>query len=184
MINANTLTGIINKDDLKLILMGNELGINDLTILKKMLEEEIESNSNRYTYCAYIYPKIAVYASAVFSSSNLNILDKKEESNLENVYIHILPLQNKTLILIGFHNDYVSDNTKKYCKSWKDLSRQELELKLTKLFSTNIENWGLSPNLFNEITNKNKSKYIKLFKQNISYYDISDDLNFNLFDIT
>lgn len=182
VVNASTLTGKINKEPLRLYVKGNETGIKDLLALKKMLEDEIESVENSYTYFTYKYPKIDVYASAAFSANDIEFNNQEKVLDLENIYIHILPLVDETQILIGYHNNYTSERTIKYCKSWDNLSDEKLELKLTQLFSTNIENWGTSPNLFNSIKKENKQKYIKVFGENVNYFGISNVTNYNLFE--
>ncbi len=183
IINANTLTGQIDKEKLELIVNGNELGIEDLTVLKTEFEEEIKTKSDKYTYYSYRYPKIPVYASAVFSATDLDFPPIDGALDLENIYIHILPLEEETLILVGYHNEYTSKDTKKYCQSWENLTKNEFQFKLTGLFTSNIENWGISPNLFEKLKEKNKSKYIELLKKNVSYFGISKESEFNLFEV-
>lgn len=183
LINASTLTGKINKDTLQQIANGNKLGIKDLKALKKELEDEIETNSEKYTYYLYKYPKISVYASAVFSATDLDFPKEDGALDLENIYIHILPLTKETLILVGYHKKYASNDTKKYCQSWENLSDKELEFKLTGLFVSNIENWGISPVHFEKLQLKNKNKYIELLRKNVSYFGVSQESYFNLFEV-
>ncbi|RPD91625.1 hypothetical protein EGM88_14695 [Aureibaculum marinum] len=183
LINANTLIGKIDKEPLKLVVKGNELGIKDLNALKKELENEIKSNSKMFTYFIYKYPKIPVYASAVFSATDLDFQREDGALDLENIYIHILPLTEETLILVGYHNKYASKDTQKYCHSWEKLSDKELEFKLTGLFVSNIENWGISPDYFEKIQVKKKEKYIELLRKNISYYGVSQEADFNFFEV-
>lgn len=183
IINANTLVGKIDKETLQLVINGNNLGVTDLEELKKKLEKEIEKNNDNYTYFVYKYPKVDVYASAVFSATDLETPKQDGVLDLENIYIHILPLSEETLILVGFHNSYTSKETLEWCNSWKDLSKEELEKNLTELFSTNIENWGLSPTIYDKLKNKNKVKYIQVLKDNASYFGVSEKkAKFNLFD--
>lgn len=182
LINANTLTGKIDKDTLQLVVNGNELGIKDLSVLKEMLEKEISSKSDKYSFHVFKYPKFSVYASAVFSATDLDFPRKDGALDLENIYIHILPLEKELLILVGFHNDYASDDAKKYCKSWEKLTEKELEFKLTGLFASNIENWGISPDFFDKLKEKNKFKYIELLRKNMNSFGISKESEFNLFE--
>lgn len=108
LINANTLDGIIDKDNLKLIVNGNELGIKDLNILKKSFEDEIENNTLQYTFYSYHYPRTEIYASSVFSATDIDYPPNDGEEDLENIFLHILPLVNETLILVGYNNNYSS----------------------------------------------------------------------------
>ena len=181
IINAKTLDGILNKENLHLMVRGSELGIKDLEILKKELEDEIEAHSDKYNFFAFTYPKFDLYASAAFSATDVHPNRKEEEFDLENIYIHILPLQNESLILVGYHEQYKSPNTEKYCRAWEGLSQQDLEIKLTNLFATNIENWGLSPMKFGNLKEGNKRKYIQILTENTNYFGVDKNYNFNLF---
>jgi hypothetical protein len=182
MLNASSLVGIIDHDFLTLNITGNKLGIDDLFVLKVELESEIRSNTDKYKYFIYRYPKLEIYASAVFSSNDLDIFSHVSEPDLNNIYIHFLPLENEFLILVGFHSELASEKVINYCNSWGNLSLENLQKKLTTLFTTNVENWGLSTELYKTLSEKNKSKYIKTLVENENLYGISKEVNFNLFD--
>jgi hypothetical protein len=182
MLNSSSLFGVINPDILNSNIEGNILGIEDLNVLKTELEKEIENYTDKYKYIVYKYPKLEIYASAVFSANDLNIFSQTSEPDLDNIYIHFLPLEEEFLILIGYHSERVSEKIINYCSSWESLSLEDLQKKLTTLFTTNIENWGLSTELYKTLSEKNKSKYIKTLVENENLYGISKDMAFNLFE--
>lgn len=182
MFNAQSLIGQINKDTIEQIINGNKLGVKDLQALKEYLEAEIETQKDTYTHYVYKYPKMDVYASAVFSATDITYPREDGAMDLKNVYIHILPLSDETLILTGFHNEYTSDEMIDFCKSWEGLETLDLEKKLTTLFATNIENWGLSPSLFDTLSEKNKTDYIKKLMENVNDFGIFKTSDFNLFE--
>ena len=182
LINANTLDGKIDKENLKSIVNGNELGVEDLNVLKKSLETEIANNTNQYNFYSYRYPKTEIYASSVFSATDIDYPRNDGERDLENIYLHILPLVDETLILIGYNINYTSDKTKEYCQSWSELNSKDLEFKLSELFTTNIENWGISPNKYILLKENIKKEFIKLLSENISYFGIAKKIKFNLFE--
>lgn len=182
LINANSLDGIIDKENLKTIVNGNELGVRDLEILKKELEDEIGAPTNLFSFYTFVYPQLEIYASAIFSATNISFDLKDNGDDLKNIYIHILPLTDETMILVGFNNSYTSPEILNYCESWKDLSMENLEYKLTELFATNIENWGLSLQKYASLKEKNKIKYIDILRENMSYFGIAKKENFNLFE--
>lgn len=179
MQNANSLVGIIDHERLTSEINGNNLGINDLRVLKNELE--MENNTNKYKYFVYKYPKLDIYASAVFSANQLDIFSHVSEPDLDNIYIHFLPLDDVFQILIGYHTEHMSEKIINYCNSWENLSLENLQKKLTTLFTNNVENWGLSTELYKTLTEKNKSKYIKTLVENTNLYGISKDMEFNLF---
>jgi hypothetical protein len=181
VLNANSLTAVIDPENLNLIIEGNKLGIIDLIVLKEQLEAEIKNKTDKYKYFVYKYPILEIYASAVFNANELDFFSHISEPDLENIYIHFLPLEEEFLILVGYNSDQVSEKTINYCNSWENLSLESLQKKLTNLFVNNIENWGLSTELFKSISDKNKSRYIQTLMEKGSLYGISKDLNFNLF---
>jgi hypothetical protein len=182
VLNANSLTAIIDPENLNLIIEANKFGITDLIVLKEQLEKEIKNKTDKYKYFVYKYPILEIYASAVFNANELDFFSHISEPDLENIYIHFLPLEEEFLILVGYNSDQVSEKTINYSNSWENLSLENLEKKLTTLFVNNIENWGLSTELFKSISDKNKSRYIQTLMEKGSLYGISKDMNFNLFE--
>lgn len=182
LINSKILDHQINKEQLQLIINGNKLGITDLRVMKDMLENEIQNEEGKYSYYAYTFDSLEIYASAAFSATDIELPKEDGALDLENIYIHILPLTEETLILVGYHNDFTNDEMIKYCKSWSELNQNELEIKLTNLFTTNIENWGVSPSLYKKFKESNKKKYIKELSDNANYFGIAKTDDFNLFE--
>ena len=45
------------------------------------------------------------------------------------------------------------------------VSAKELNFKLTSLFVSNIENWGISPNKYDQLKENNKTEYINLLRE-------------------
>jgi hypothetical protein len=150
--------------------------------MKDMLKNEIQNEEGKYSYYAYTYDNLEIYASAAFSATDIELPRENGSLDLENIYIHILPLTKETLILVGFHNDFTNDEMIEYCKSWGKLTKNELEIKLTNLFTTNIENWGVSPSLYNKFKESNKRRYIKELSENVNYFGIAKTAGFNLFE--
>lgn len=182
LLKANTLKNRIDSNQLKLTIQGNQIGIEDLDALKNMLYDEIDKKEGTFTYFSYKYDKLDIYASAAFSATDIGEPRENRKPDLENIYIHILPLSDNTIILIGYHNNYASKETIEYCKSWAGLTKKKLELKLTRLFAKNIENWGISISQNKLLKDKNKRDYIDILKKNVDSFGISESSNFNLFE--
>lgn len=182
MLNTSSLLGKIDPEYLELNITGNNLGVDDLRVLKEKLENEIENKTDNYKYFIFKYPKLEVYASAVFSANDLDIFSHVSEPDLDNVYIHFLPLEDEFSILVGYHSEHTSEKILSYCRSYENLSLEDLQKKLTTLFVTNVENWGLSTELFKTISDKNKSIFIKTMVKNENLYGLSKNMNFNLFE--
>lgn len=177
-----SLDGEINKEMILLFCNGFEIGISELFIIKSIFEIEIKNNTNSFVYQAHIYEKLDVYASAIFSPIDDDIPTAAEFDGLANVYIHILPRADNTIILVGYHRDCSTPWIEDYANSWGNLCREDLEYKLTDLFASRIENWGMSETVFKGIKPEILQKYIKFIKTHA--LNVSEDLkvDFNLFE--
>lgn len=172
----------INKEMILQFCNGFYIGITELFKIKSIFEIEIKHNSDSFIYHTHTYEKIDVYASAIFSPIGTDISALVESEGLANVYIHIIPRAENTIILIGYHKNQSTPWIENYVNSWGNLCRYDLEYKLTDLFASRIENWGMSETLFKGIKPEIMKKYIKFIKTHAM--DISEDLkvDFNLFE--
>jgi len=182
ILNSRSLIGKIDKYIIESYKIGYEAGIKDLIVMKRIFEREMKSPKNSFTFFSFKLPKIEIYASSIFNTEDINQSSGLDKLDLENLYIHIIPNRTETLVLIGYHNEYTSEKIINYCKSWKDISKSEFEYKLSSLFIHNIENWGISPTLYENLKRENKQKYIDLVLDKINNYGIANDNSFNLFE--
>ncbi len=70
----------------------------------------------------------------------------------------------------------------KYLNQWGDLDINKLELMLTRLFTYYIENWGMSPDIFENLSDATKSNFFKSFEDNLNNIVPELDIKFNLFE--
>lgn len=183
LINSNTLNlDSIQERNLKLSILGNEKGIKDLETYKVILEEAIQKKD--YTLFEFKYSEyslIKVYCSAAFTPYE-TIYTGVEENSLKYVFIHVIPYQNKLHIIVGYHTKHETDYIKNYIHSWDKLTMKELEEKLTNLFATKVENWGLSPKIYQNINKKTLDEFINYFSNNTMNHLQSQEVKFNLFE--
>jgi hypothetical protein len=138
-----SLDSEINKEIILLFCDGFEIGIGKLYRIKSIFKIEIKNNTNSFVYQAQLYEKLDVYASAIFSPIDDDIPTAAEFDGLANVYIHILSRADNTIILVCYHRDCSTPWIEDYANSWGNLCREDLEYKLTDLFASRIENWGM-----------------------------------------
>ena len=121
----------------------------------------------------YSYPLIKIYASALFSPDKTFSLNS-ENPNIpyEQIFIHLLPLDNELLIVCGYHKDYQNRLVRKYVKKWANLNSQKLEIQLTKLFCDRIENWGLSPDVYKLMDSEKLKRFNEQAKSTIYFPDL------------
>lgn len=184
---------MVNADEIKKeeesILVGEDKGIKDLMYYKYLLEDELNNNRRKFTFYHYSYPMIGIYASATMSyeifdsrtSRQVNIAAAKKV--WDSLFIHIIPQNESTEIIIGYHNNHTSRDMDMYAKSWKDLSNEDLGYKLTDLFVAHVEDWGMSPRLYARIPEERFDKFFKLQSEYFLYeVEQKTNVNYNFFE--
>lgn len=182
MHNSNILQNQFNdeqKEDNESLLKGTELGIKDLKKYKLILESEITNGTNTFTFKVLKYNLIKIYGSAIFTPIYPTTKADQEEP-FNTIFIHILPYNNALYIIIGYHNSFKDTWIIDYVKSWENLTKEKLEIKLTDLFTVHIESWGLSPSLFEKIPTDRINALKKHWNKGMNYAS-QQPVNFNLF---
>lgn len=171
------------------ILVGGDKGIKDLNYYKYLLEDELKTIKEKFTFFHYSYPVLDIYSSATMS---YEIFDSKSERQVEEalkkkvwdaLFIHIIPQSSSTEIIIGYHNNHTSRDMEDYVKSWNGLGRDEIGYKLTDLFVAHVEDWGLSPRLFEKIPEERFRKFFELqAKYSTVVAEQKTNVGYNLFE--
>lgn len=170
-------------------LLGNEKGIKDLNYYKYLLEDELKTLKKKFIFYHFSYPALDIYTSAsmsyeIFDSCN----DRQVEAAIskkvwDGLFIHIIPQQDSTEILIGYHKNHTSRDMEEYVNSWKGLGMDEIGYKLTDLFVAHVEDWGMSPRLFEKIS---EDRFVKFFEFQVKYSTLiaeqKTNVGYNLFE--
>jgi hypothetical protein len=182
MLDSKVLDGKFDRSPLESTIKGFEYGINDLRFFQNLIESELESNKNNFVFHIYSYPMKKIYASALFSPDKTFSFDS-ENPNIpyEQIYIHILPIDNELLIICGYHKDYQNRFVRKYVKKWANLNSKKLGIRLTKLFCDRIENWGLSPEVYEFMDSEKLKKFNVQAKSTVYFPDLLSS-NLNIFE--
>jgi len=181
ILNANTLKGEIDRDSIEIFLKGTAFGITDLERYKGLLGEEIKLNKATFSFSTFTYPLIKIYGSATFSPMD-DFTDPDQNHPLNAVFIHVIPYNNILHVIVGYHNDCVDEWITNYLDSWRNLETRDLENKLTNLFATRIETWGLSPSLYRSIPAKTLKKLIRYCSDNAMNHSVNQKVDFNIFE--
>jgi len=182
VLNSKTLQGQFNREPIELFVESLKMGINDLFTYKAWFEAELEDNKHEFEFITLKYPIIKVYGAAIHSPVDYESDDPLQVEPLDSVFIHIIPHDDHLNIILGYHKRYTNDWIKKYINSWINLNQSKLELKLTDLFVTKIESWGMSPLLYRKIPTKVKDSIIEYIGDNAMDYSIHQSVNFNIFE--
>lgn len=171
------------------LLTGGDKGIKDLNYYKYLLEDELKANKGTFTFYHYSYPLLDIYSSATMS---YEIFDSKRKRQVKDaikkkvwdaLFIHIVPQLTSTEIIIGFHNNHTSRDMEAYVKSWNGLAMEELGYKLTDLFVAHVEDWGLSPRLYERIPEERFKKFFELqAKYSTVVAEQKTNVGYNLFE--
>lgn len=172
------------------MLVGEDRGIKDLLYYKYLLEDELKTNKGKFTFYHYTYPVLDIYTSAsmsyeIFNSRNDREIDAAISKKVwDGLFIHIIPQSSSTEIIIGYHNNHTSIDMEEYVKSWDGLSKEDLGYKLTDLFVAHVEDWGMSPRLFERIPEDRFKKYFELQeKYSTKVVEQKTNVGYNLFDV-
>ncbi len=182
MLDSKVLEGKFDRFPLESTIKGFEYGINDLRFFQKIIENELEYENGNFIFHIYSYPLIKIYASALFSPDKTFSLNSEDpDIPYEQIYIHLLPLESELLIICGYHKDYQNRFIRKYVKKWANLNSKKLGIQLTKLFCDRIENWGLSPEVY-ELMNPEKLKRFNEQAKSTLYFPDLFSSNLNIFE--
>lgn len=101
----------------------------------------------------------------------------------DGFFINIIPQSGSLEIIIGYHNNHVNKDLRGYVESWKGLSTEQFQIKLTDLFTARLETWGMSPSLYASISDEKKEWFMETQKRIYldCTYDIRRELSENLF---
>lgn len=179
IINSNIIQAIPDSKNLLINSESNVKFLIELLTIRKseinlMLDNIINSSVN-YSYEHFTYPLKETYSSSIHFSPE----------KLESVYVNIFPYNNTTRVLLLFPNETSDSWTNDYVDSWKHLSDEDFELKLTSHLLLKCENWGVSEEIYLNLSKQDHNEIIKITQKAIlNDYDIFDyDLRvgYNLF---
>jgi len=167
----------------KNMIEGYSYGIKDLSLFQQQIEEELENTSDNFIFKYYKFPLLEVYASSTFSfQERISDPDKIREIEVfHGGFIHVLPFNNFTNILIGYNKKYANQKMIEYILSWENIDNLEFGRKLTELFCARIEGWGLSPRLYNKLSNNQIHNTINIMHENMMVNDFDVYVDYNLF---
>ncbi len=168
-LNSKTLDLYIDKENYRNSLQLFELGIRDCEFYKVEIEKEFQKSSSIFKIEIFEYPLIKVSASAIFSP--LDFYAQMSLDIYKNVFINLIPYQDKLYIVIAYHKLYSNEWIENFIKSWKGLSQKGLEEKISELLATRIEAFCLSPTIVSKMDSNEKKKFLDYCFENV--YNLS-----------
>ncbi len=177
---------IADSDLINHFLQGTSIGIRDLKYFKDCFENEILCNyasQQRYKFEVFEYSYTSVCAAAIITFENTDNLAVNIDPFVipPIIFINVIPYNNKTIIVCGYHVNYLDGNVQKFINSWRSLTDKEFQCATTKLIAGHIETWCMSPDNFAQIPKQIKDRFIKHWNNHIMDFSQDQSLDFNLF---
>ena len=148
----------------------SNVGLRDINFYREQLWEDIEQDSENFTFHVYEYPKIDICASASFSLCDDITQNADLTFTLPVVFTHIIPINGITYFILGHHKEHSSPEIEEFIMSWDELEMDVLGEKLTQLFAFRTEVWAMSPTLYSKISAKKKTDFLRLVGDGITKY--------------
>lgn len=169
--------------------LGTEKGLYDVTYYKYLFERELEKPQGKFNFVHLSYPFLPVYACGAISyepvdyNKERSVDEAIKKKVWDGIFVSIIPQKESLEIIIGYHNNHTNADLCNYVNSWRNLTTEQLQVKLTDLFTARLEMWGLAPSLYDGLTEEKR----KWLMDNMSRvhldlcYDIRRELNYNIF---
>lgn len=169
------------------LLNGYILGVKDLKFYQKEIEIELAelaagtSISNRFTFTTSITNKLDICTSSIFSPVDYGT-DALQEEPFKAIFISIFPKEDTTVIICGYHNSSSSSWITDFINSWKNLTQEQIRKRISEILITRCETWGISPKLYNSMSDEKKEGIIHEFLNNVFTHDEDMVSEINIFE--
>lgn len=174
---------LITIDKAKWMHEGFSMGCNDLRKYMELTEDDLQHNSNNFKFSHFKFPLLEICASSLFSfqESSHNVEDIRNLEIMNGGVVHILPQNGFTHVIFGYDEKHSNTDMIDFINSWGNINNKEFERKMTELLCARIEDWCMSPRLYNKIPNDKITTLIKTLTNNVFADDKSIFVDFNLF---
>lgn len=181
---THVLNTSIHSETLAIVNTTNKIAADEK--LKLLFENEITSLTCTFEFIHVETNIMEIAASSIFSTE---LYKTKQDKNYP-IFIQIIPYNNKSHIIIGYHKDYCDYWIKSYLLKWSSFSSLEIEQECSRLLLTQFTAWCMSPKLyerFNNIDQEQLLKYhLQYFSNEMKRITIEDwdKIKFNMFSAT
>lgn len=147
----------------------------------KMFYSDLNTDSHNFTFSVIEIPFVEICASGVFTyETSKEFATIPESQPLTDIYFNLLPLENNSVIIIGFLTEFYEK-----CKSFVDNFKKFDETKILKRTSdillTSLENWLCSYTVMKNLQ-CNEEEIVRLTHESVKSNNERRTLDFNLFD--
>ena len=193
ILNARTLAPYLDKSFIVEIhesIKGEKEGMQDQQYYEDVFLSNIENYTLRdFKFLYFELPKIDVCSAAVFTYETseeialMNLFQKhKINDPLTEIYFHLLPLLDKSIVIMGCMNKNV-DKCWEYIQSYSRGDGKNRLKKVSDLLICQVENWVCSPSFYNSNCKKREAEINSLVRFSMKHPNERRELDFNLFEL-
>ncbi|MBR4837020.1 MAG: hypothetical protein IK004_01100 [Bacteroidales bacterium] len=182
-LNSNILSELLPIEIIyakKISIAGLLKGIEDMNYYRNQMETNLQTLSDDFVFLSKPLPLKGIYVSSV-STLFYDEQDSLSEKELNIFIFHLIPQNNYTQLVLGYHKKHVNDRIKKYIKRWESASSKEYGYMLTGLLSQ-LESWGMRPSIFKQIPKARINKFYAVIASNFNTIRQYPDESLDLFD--
>lgn len=155
-------------------------GIKDLKYYEQQICDDLNNGKESYVFQSREIPLKGIYASttsSIFASANETLF----ASILNTFFFHLIPKENNSQLVIGYHKLHTNLDIINYAKRWMEAPIENVGKMLTAIFCQ-IETWGMSPSLYSHLNPDNVQAYYTKLVRSLRTIDQTPIEDINLFD--
>ena len=156
-----------------------ELALGDLDYYKSELIHDLNTGRESFSFFRTLLPVRGIYASTV-SSMFMSGEEAMTPSVANILFVHLIPVKEGTMLIVGYHKEHESPNYNMYIDSWKRYDKSKIGSKLTGIL-VQSENWGISPSLYAQLNKDRIEEFLQIFKEEIYSFSQSTYEDIDLF---
>ena len=183
IINSSTLYGLLGGvtiDDFSKSYDLELQGIKDFEYYKEEILNDLQSSTESFVFLSREILLKGIYAStisSIFSSINDTIF----APILNTFFFHLIPKENASQLVVGYHKECTNDKIIQYANLWMNAPTEKMGVMLTALFCQ-IETWGMSPSIYSQLKPNNLKAYYEKLERSLNIIDQTPIEDIDLFE--
>lgn len=183
IVNSSTLYGLMGNFAIENFSKSYKLelqGIRDMEYYKEEILKDLQSGTESFVFLSREIPLKGIYAStisSIFSSINDTIFAPV----LNTFFFHLIPKENASQLVVGYHKERTNDKIIQYANLWMNAPTERMGVMLTALFCQ-IETWGMSPSIYSQLKPNNLKAYYEKLERSLNIVDQTPIEDINLFE--
>ena len=147
---------------------------------KEEILNDLQSSIESFVFLSREILLKGIYAStisSIFSSINDTIF----APILNTFFFHLIPKENASQLVVGYHKERTNDKIIQYANLWMNAPIERMGVMLTALFCQ-IETWGMSPSIYSQLKPNNLKAYYEKLERSLNIIDQTPIEDINLFE--